>query len=213
MIAEIRKKEILDYCEKNSVQDSQNLKDLIEYTYKKEPAPQMISGLQVGNFLQSLVMATNAKKILEIGMFTGYSALKMAEVLPNDGKIDTCELGENHIKTAKHFFSKSKHGKKIKIHSGPALESIKSFEPNTFDLCFIDADKNNYKNYYIECIKLIKNGASLVIDNMLWGGSVLNPKDKETKTIAETAKIINADDTVHNTMLTIRDGLMLCIKK
>ena len=213
MIAEIRKKEILDYCEKNSVQDSQNLKDLIEYTYKNEPAPQMISGVQVGNFLQSLVIATNAKKILEIGMFTGYSALKMAEVLPNDGKIDTCELGENHIKTAKHFFSKSKHGKKIKIHSGPALESIKAFEPNTFDLCFIDADKNNYKNYYIECIKLIKNGASLVIDNMLWGGSVLNPKDKETKTIAETAKIINADETVHNTMLTIRDGLMLCIKK
>ena len=213
MIAEIRKKEILNYCEKNSVQDSQNLKDLIEYTYKNEPAPQMISGLQVGNFLQSLVMATNAKKILEIGMFTGYSALKMAEVLPNDGKIDTCELGENHIKTAKHFFSKSKHGKKITIHSGPALESIKAFEPNTFDLCFIDADKNNYKNYYIECIKLIKNGASLVIDNMLWGGSVLNPKDKETKTIAQTAKIINADETVHNTMLTIRDGLMLCIKK
>ena len=213
MIAEIRKKEILNYCEKNSVQDSQNLKDLIEYTYKNEPAPQMISGLQVGNFLQSLVMATNAKKILEIGTFTGYSALKMAEVLPKDGTIDTCELGENHVKTAKYFFSKSKHGKKIKIHTGPALETIKAFEPNTFDLCFIDADKNNYKNYYIECIKLIKNGASLVIDNMLWGGSVLNPKDKETKTIAETAKIINADKTVHNTMLTIRDGLMLCIKK
>ena len=74
MIAEIKKKEILNYCEKNSVQDSQNLKDLIEYTYKNEPAPQMISGLQVGNFLQSLVMATNAKKILEIGTFTGYSA-------------------------------------------------------------------------------------------------------------------------------------------
>ena len=104
MIAEIRKKEILNYCEKNSVQDSQNLKDLIKYTYKNEPAPQMISGVQVGNFLQSLVMATNAKKILEIGMFTGYSALKMAEVLPNDGKIDTCELGENHIKNSKHFF-------------------------------------------------------------------------------------------------------------
>ena len=173
----------------------------------------MISGVQVGNFLQSLVMATGAKKILEIGMFTGYSALKMAEVLPKNGQIDTCELGENHVKTAKHFFAKSKHGTKIKIHSGPALESIKAFKPNTFDLCFIDADKNNYKNYYIECIKLIKNGGSLIIDNMLWGGSVLNPKDKETKTIVETAKIINADENVHNTMLTIRDGLMLCIKK
>ena len=213
MIAELRKKEILDYCEKNSIQDSQNLKDLIEYTYQNEPAPQMISGVQVGNFLQSLVMATGAKKILEIGMFTGYSSLKMAEVLPDNGKIDTCELSENHVKTAKHFFSKSKHGKKIKIHLGPALESIKAFEPNTFDLCFIDGDKNNYKNYYVECIKLIKTGGSLVIDNMLWSGAVLNPKDKETKTIAETAKIINADKSVHNTMLTVRDGLMLCIKK
>ena len=213
MIAELNKEEILKYCESYSNKDSEILKELIKYTFKNESAPQMISGLQVGNFLQSLVMATGAKKILEIGMFTGYSALKMAEVLPKNGQIDTCELGENHVKTAKHFFSKSKHGTKIKIHSGPALELIKAFEPNTFDLCFIDADKNNYKNYYIECIKLIKNGGSLVIDNMLWGGTVLNPKDKETKTIAETAKIINADESVHNTMLTIRDGLMLCIKK
>ena len=213
MIAELNKEEILQYCENHSNEDSKILKKLIEYTFKNEPAPQMISGVQVGNFLQSLIMTTGAKKILEIGMFTGYSALKMAEVLPDDGKIDTCELGENHIKTAKYFFSKSKHGKKIKIHSGSALESIKAFEPNTFDLCFIDADKNNYKNYYIECIKLMKVGGSLVIDNMLWGGAVLNPKDKETKTIAETAKIINADQSVHNTMLTIRDGLMLCIKK
>ena len=213
MIAELNKEEILQYCENHSNEDSEILKKLIEYTFKNEPAPQMISGVQVGNFLQSLIMTTGAKKILEIGMFTGYSALKMAEVLPDDGKIDTCELGKNHVKTAKHFFSKSKHGEKIKIHSGPALESIKTFKPNTFDLCFIDADKNNYKNYYIECIKLMKTGGSLVIDNMLWGGAVLNPKDKETKTIAETAKIINADESVHNTMITIRDGLMLCIKK
>ena len=213
MIAELNKEEILQYCENHSNEDSEILKKLIEYTFKNEPAPQMISGVQVGNFLQSLIMTTGAKKILEIGMFTGYSALKMAEVLPKNGQIHTCELGENHIKTAKHFFSKSKNGEKIKIHSGPALESIKAFKPNTFDLCFIDADKNNYKNYYIECIKLMKTGGSLVIDNMLWGGAVLNPKDKETKTIAETAKIINADESVHNTMITIRDGLMLCIKK
>ena len=213
MIAELNKDNILKYCEDYSNKDSKILKELIEYTFKNESAPQMISGIQVGNFLQSLIMATGAKNILEIGMFTGYSALKMAEVLPENGQIDTCELGENHVKTATHFFSKSKHGEKIKIHSGPALESIKVFEPNTFDLCFIDADKNNYKNYYVECIKLIKTGGSLVIDNMLWGGSVLNPKDKESKTIFETAKLINSDDNVYNTMLTIRDGLMLCVKK
>jgi len=213
MIAELNKEEILKYCKNHSNKDSKILKELIEYTFKNESAPQMISGVQVGNFLQSLVMGTGAKKILEIGMFTGYSALKMAEVVPENGQIDTCELGENHIKTAKYFFAQSNHGDKIKIHGGPALESIKAFEPNTFDLCFIDADKNNYKNYYIECIKLIKNGGCLVIDNMLWGGSVLDPKDKETKIIAETAKFINDDDRVHNTMLTIRDGLMLCVKK
>ena len=213
MIAELNKEDILKYCENYSNKDSKILKELIEYTFKNEPAPQMISGVQVGNFLQSLVMATGALKILEIGMFTGYSALKMAEVMPDDGQIDTCELGENHVKTARHFFAQSNHGSKIKIHSGPALNSIKVFKPNTFDLCFIDADKNNYKNYYAECIKLIKSGGSLVIDNMLWGGSVLNPKDKESKTISETAKLINSDDNVYNTMLTIRDGLMLCVKK
>ena len=213
MIAEIKKKEILNYCEKNSVQDSQNLKDLIEYTYKNEPAPQMISGLQVGNFLQSLVMATNAKKILEIGMFTGYSALKMSECIASDAVIHTCELGENHIKTAKKFFKKSNRYNQIKIHAGPALESIKVFEENSFDFCFIDADKNNYTNYYKECIKLLRPNGIMVLDNMLWGGKILNPKDKETKTIAETAKVINNDQNCFNTMLPIRDGLMLCIKK
>ena len=204
---------IYDYCSSVSDSDEQILAELVEYTYKEKEAPNMISGNMVGNLLYILSKSISAKKVLDVGMFTGYSALKMAAVLPKNGQIDTCELGENHVKTAKHFFVKSKHGTKIKIHSGPALESIKVFKPNTFDLCFIDADKNNYKNYYIECIKLIKNGGSLVIDNMLCGGAVLNPKDKETKTIAETAKIINADESVHNTMLTIRDGLMLCIKK
>ena len=86
-------------------------------------------------------------------------------------------------------------------------------EPESFDFCVIDADKNNYKNYYIECIKLLKKNGCLLIDNMLWGGEVLKPKDKESKTIANTAKFINNDGSVYNTMLTIRDGLMLCIKK
>ena len=104
MIAELNKEEILKYCENYSNKDSEILKELIEYTFKNEPAPQMISGVQVGNFLQSLVMATGAKKILEIGMFTGYSALKMAEVLPKNGQIHTCELGEIILKQQNIFF-------------------------------------------------------------------------------------------------------------
>ena len=88
-----------------------------------------------------------------------------------------------------------------------------SVEDNSFDFCFIDADKNNYTNYYKECIKLLRPNGIMVLDNMLWGGKILNPKDKETKTIAETAKVINNDQNCFNTMLPIRDGFMLCIKK
>ena len=212
MIAEIRKKEIIEYCEKFSNQDSKILKELIEYTFDNSLAPQMISGVQVGNLLQSIILLSNAKKVLEIGMFTGYSALKMAEALPEDGEIHTCEIGENHIKTAQKFFNKSEHGNKITIHEGPALNSLQKFNDNSFDLCFIDADKNNYKNYYIQCTKLLKPNGCLILDNMLWGGEVLNPKDKESQTIADTAKMIN-NDSMYNTMLTIRDGLMLCIKR
>ena len=213
MIAELNKENIIKYCENHSHQDSKILTELIEYTFQNEPAPQMISGVQVGNILQSFIISSNAKKILEVGMFTGYSALKMAEVLPDDGIIHTCELGENHIKTAQHFFDKSNYAHKIKIHAGSALKSIKEFELNSFDFCFIDADKNNYTNYYIECLKLLKPKGIMIIDNMLWGGQVLKPKDKESKIISETAQIINNDKKTYNTMLTIRDGLMLCIKK
>ena len=213
MIAKIKKKELINYCEQYSNQDSEILTELIHYTMENELAPQMISGMQVGNILQSLILLSQSKKILEIGMFTGYSALKMAEVLPNNGEVHTCEIGENHINTARNFFDKSKHGQKITIYSGPALGTIKKFAVESFDFCFIDADKNNYENYYIECIKLLKKNGCLVIDNMLWGGEVLDPKDKESQTIVNTAKLIHGDHTVYNTMLTIRDGLMLCIKK
>lgn len=213
MIAELNKDEIIKYCEIHSNKESDLANELIKYTYDNEPAPQMISGIQVANILQSLIMASNAKKILEIGMFTGYSALKMSECIASDAVIHTCELGENHIKTAKKFFKKGNRYNQIKIHAGPALESIKVFEDNSFDFCFIDADKNNYTNYYKECIKLLRPNGIMVLDNMLWGGKILNPKDKETKTIAETAKVINNDQNCFNTMLPIRDGLMLCIKK
>ncbi len=118
MIAELNKKDVLNYCEHNSHQDSKIVQELIKYTFKNESAPQMISGIQVGNVLQSLIMASNAKQILEIGMFTGYSALKMAEILPEDGMVHTCELGENHIKTAQKFIIKELN---IKVNPNPRI--------------------------------------------------------------------------------------------
>ena len=213
MIAEINKKEIIEYCENHSHKDSTTLKEIIDYTFKNELAPQMISGVQVGNLLQSLIILKGAKKILDIGTFTGYSALKMAEALPNDGEVHTCELGENHIKTAQSFFDKSKHGHKITLYHGEALKTIDSFSSKNFDLCFIDADKNNYINYYLKCVELLKPMGCLILDNMLWGGKVFNPKDEESKAIALTGQMIQNNNNIFNTLLTIRDGLMLCIKQ
>ena len=102
--------------------------------------------------------------------------------------------------------------KNITIHEGPAMNTLETFKINYFDFAFIDADKINYINYYKRCLMLIRNGGIIVLDNMLWGGKVLNPDDEDSKAINETAKFIHADSRVFNHMVTIRDGLMICIK-
>jgi len=172
----------------------------------------MISGLLVGNFLYHLIKMNKSKKILEIGMFTGYSAASMVKALPNNGTIDTCEYMEEHIKTAKKLFKNSKYNQMITMHLGPALETLKKFKKK-FDFVFIDADKVNYLNYYLECVELIKSGGIIVLDNMLWSGEVLNPKDKQSKILRETGDYIKKDKRVLNFLAPIRDGLMICIKK
>lgn len=200
------------YCELQSENESKLQKKIREYTYKHETYPQMISGLLVGNFLYHLIKMNKSKKILEIGMFTGYSAASMVKALPNNGTIDTCEYMEEHIKTAKKLFKNSKYNKMISMHPGPALETLKKFKKK-FDFVFIDADKVNYLNYYLECIELVKSGGIIVLDNMLWSGEVLNPKDKQSKILRETGDYIKKDKRVLNFLAPIRDGLMICIKK
>ena len=204
--------EILAYCESHSNKDSELLKELIEHTYATETAPQMISGSHVGNFLQSLIKMTKSKNILEIGMFTGYSALKMAEVIPKNGIVHTCELMEQHVQTASSFFNRSSHKDKISIFKGPATETLEQLKMNFYDFVFIDADKQNYCEYYQKAIKLLKPGGVIVLDNMLWSGGVINPKDIDSKALADTAEYITGDDRVYNFLAPIRDGLMVCIK-
>ncbi|MAR30187.1 MAG: methyltransferase [Candidatus Marinimicrobia bacterium] len=204
--------EILAYCESHSNKDSELLKELIEHTYATETAPQMISGSHVGNFLQSLIKMTKSKNILEIGMFTGYSALKMAEVIPKDGIVHTCELMEQHVQTASSFFNRSSHKDKISIFKGPATETLEQLKINFYDFVFIDADKQNYCEYYQKAIKLLKPGGVIVLDNMLWSGGVIDPKDIDSQALADTAEYINSDDRVYNFLAPIRDGLMVCIK-
>ena len=206
-------KDIEDYCINHSIEDSQILKKLNQYTYKTEAVPQMICGNMVGGILQLLIQISNSKKILEIGMFTGYSALKMAEVLPDDGEIHTCELYNNHIKTAHNWFKKSDHGKKITIHAGNAVQIIEQFKIGSFDLLFVDADKLRYPEYLKKGLKLLKSGGIGIFDNMLWGGSVLNPNDEDSKAINNTNKMIKDSIKVNQLLLPIRDGIMIFQKK
>ena len=206
--------ELIDkYCFEHSEEESKLQKKIREWTYKNERYPQMISGAMVGNLLYLLIKSISAKKILEVGMFTGYSAAAMARALPDDGEIHTCEYMDEHIQTAKKFFNKSKYKKMIKIHHGPAINSLENFKINSFDFAFIDADKINYLNYYLRCIHLIKPNGIIVLDNMLWSGNVINPKDEDSKKLREVGDYIKKDKRVHNILLPIRDGLMICIKK
>ncbi len=205
--------EINQYCESHSMGDSDLLKELTQYTYNTEDIPQMVSGVQVGNVLQGYIQMIHAERIIEVGMFTGYSALKMAEVLPEHGEVHTCELMEKHIKTAQSFFDRSPHGHKIKIYHGPASESLDLMKSGKFDFAFIDADKMGYLDYYQKCITKIRSGGIIVLDNMLWSGQVVNPQDDDTKMLVKTAEYIQQDDRVINFLLPVRDGLMVCIKK
>ena len=203
---------MLDYCRQHSEMDFLLLSELEKYTWENEDVPQMISGPLVGKFLQSIVIMANAKRIVEVGTFTGYSALQMAEVIPDDGEIHTCELMKKHAKTAQLFFDHSKFGNKITIHKGPALSSMEQLPSGAFDMAFIDADKSNYLDYYKRCLTLVRGGGVIILDNMLWSGNVINPKDDDSKALRKTGDYIQKDKRVFNLLLPIRDGLMLCIK-
>ena len=203
--------EIMHYCATYSSPDEKILKDLTQYTFNEIEAANMISGNMVGNLLYLLCKSINAKKVLDVGMFTGYSAIKMASALPNDGEVHTVELAENHIRIASKFFNDSAY-ENITIHEGEAVKNLETLENDSFDFAFIDADKMNYIEYYKRCMVLIKPGGMIVLDNMLWSGKVLDPQDDDSRALNEAAEYINNDNRVFNHMLTIRDGLMVCIK-
>ena len=197
------------YCKDFSFKDSPLLSDLTESTWSSEELPQMLSGSLVGGLLQTIIRISGAVNILEIGMFTGYSALKMAEALPENGKIHTCELMGKHINTAREWCKKSESGYKISIHEGPALQSLERMKDLTFDLVFIDADKVNYPNYYKRTYDLLKKGGVGILDNMLWSGKVIDPSDKESIALRETAELIRNNDKLYPLLLPVRDGVMV----
>ena len=201
--------DIVQYCKDYSGQDSNLLKELSKTTWANEEIPQMLCGSLVGGLLQFLIKISGAERVLEIGMFTGYSTLKMAEALTDDGEIHSCELMQKHIETAKRWFQQSRVNHKIHVHHGEAVKTLEEFKKRSFDLMFVDADKVNYPKYHRKGMTLLKKGGLAVFDNMLWSGTVLNPDDRESKALRETAELIKNNPRLEQLLLPIRDGVMI----
>ena len=189
----------------------------VEKALRKEtldlgPSSGMMSGDSVGNFLKFIVKTNKCKRILEIGTFTGYSALMLASELPEEGELITCDINSETSNIAKKYWAKSSHRKKIKLKLGPAIETME-IVTGKFDLIFIDADKNNYLNYYKKSKELINEDGIIIIDNVLWSGRVLKPEDKQSISIDNFNKFVNEDKDFWNTIVPIRDGLMVVTRR
>lgn len=206
------KPELEEYAFEKTSSDGALLQELTSETHEKMAMPQMLTGRLEGRFLKLMVQISNAKRVLEIGTFTGYSALSLAEGLPADGEVITCDINPDAIAFAKRYFARSEHGKKITVMEGPALDSIAQLK-GTFDLVFIDADKTNYKHYYEAIMPLIKSGGVILIDNVLWSGEVVEPKSDDAKAIASLNDHVSKDSRVEAVFLTIRDGVYFIRKK
>jgi len=209
---EIVKRELQTYAEQHSEREPELLSEIVRETHLKTLAPEMLTGQIEGRFLKLLVSLSCSKKVLEIGTFTGYSALCIAEGLPDDGELITLEASAVNAKMAAKNFANSRHGKKIKLIIGPAAKTLDQIS-GPLDFVFIDADKQNYPLYYDRTIELLKPGGILLVDNALWSGEVLSPDNESSKAIDLLNKQILADSRVENVMLTIRDGINLVRKK
>jgi len=185
---------------------------LREETYREMKWPEMQVDLIEGRFLKMLVRLTGARMVLELGMFTGYSTLMMAEALPEEGRLISCEIDPKAEAIARRYFAESLHGNKITIRMGPALETIKTLT-DPLDLVFIDADKSNYANYYEACLPLLRPGGLIAADNVLWSGKVLHPDDANDHAIVAFNRLVQSDRRVENVCLTVRDGMMLAWKR
>lgn len=198
------------YAQAHSMPESDLCRALREETQRCMEAPQMIVGPLEGAFLKMMTQLVQATSVLEIGMFTGYSALCFAEALPADGTVLTCEVDEESAVLARRYFARSPIGKKIEVRMGPAIETMRHLK-GPFDLIFIDADKINYVNYYRRSLDLLSPQGVMLIDNVLWGGEVLKQPapDEKTAVIQELNRVVAADPRVTAVLVTVRDGVLV----
>ncbi|SPQ02030.1 O-methyltransferase [Candidatus Sulfobium mesophilum] len=205
-------KEAEEYAVNHTTPLSDLLEEIENFTLTKTPYPSMLTGRVEGRFLQLVAQLSSARQIVEVGTFTGYSALAMAEVLPDDGRLLTVEHNRDYAKLARNFFDRSPSGFKITLCVGEALEVLKTLPDAETDLVFVDADKQNYSAYYRESMRILRNGGLMLADNALWYGRIFDPKDDESRAMAAFNEEVRTDDRAEKLFLTIRDGIYLIRK-
>ncbi len=205
-----------DYIVRHSEDEPELLQELNRETYQKILQPRMLSGPYQGRVLSLISKLINPKHILEIGTYTGYSALCLAEGLQQGGSIDTIDINEELLDFQRKYFDKSGFGEQIQQHLGNALDIIPKLD-KTFDLVFIDADKDNYLNYFNVIIDKLKPGGIILSDNVLWSGKVLDTEFKKedisTPSLIEYNKVLKEDPRIETVIFPIRDGLTISRKR
>lgn len=203
-----------NYVVSHSEQEPDLLKQLTRETYQKVLQPIMLSGPYQGRVLSMISKLIRPKSILELGTFTGYSTLCLAEGLVSNGELHTIDINEELVDFQRKYFDKSSFGKQIIQHTGSALDIIPELN-QTFDLVFIDADKPNYSNYFHLIIDKLNSGGIILSDNVLWYGKVVEPldeKDKSTKAVLDYNTLLKEDERIETVLLPIRDGLTISRK-
>ena len=205
--------EIDAFAEQHTTPPDRLLVELSEETTATLPNPQMLTGPVEGRFLEMLVFASEAERVLEIGTYSGYSALSMARGLPPRGHIDTCEIDERHAAVARRYVGESPYADRITIHVGPALDTVTPLD-GPFDLVFVDADKTGYDGYYEAVLPKLAPRGLIVFDNMLQNGRVVSEPEagEATKAIVALNEKLVADERVVCVLLTVRDGVTLVRK-
>lgn len=208
--------ELDNYVVSHSQDEPKLLQELNRETYQKILQPRMLSGHFQGRVLSMISKLVNPENILEIGTYTGYSAICLAEGIQDSGELHTIDINEELFDFQRKYFDKSGYGEQIIQHLGNALDIIPKLD-KTFDLVFIDADKENYTNYFNAIINKLNPGGIILSDNVLWSGKVLETKfkkeDTSTPALIEYNKILKEDSRVETVLLPIRDGLTICRKK
>lgn len=209
---------LYDYLLSVSLQESEILAELRQET-ANHPLSQMQIAPEQGQLMALLVQLMGASKTLEVGVFTGYSALSVALALPADGKVVACDVSEEYTAIARRYWERAGVADKIELHLAPAIETldhlIANGQCNTFDFAFIDADKSNYIHYYERTLQLIRPGGLIAIDNVLWSGAVVDPTmtDNRTEKIRAFNQKLHQDDRIRLSVVPIADGLTLALKR